>query len=53
MTEIRDVTKLKQSLQVAELYYQDNLSQLQISKQLGVSRPTVSRLIQYAKDNGW
>ena len=52
MTEIRDVTKLKQSLKVAELYYQDNLSQLQISKQLGVSRPTVSRLIQYAKDNG-
>lgn len=52
MAEIRDVTKLKQSLQVVELYYQDNLSQLEIARQLGISRPTVSRLIQYAKENG-
>lgn len=52
MDEIKDVTKLKQSLRVAEAYFQDNLSQIEIAKKLGVSRPTVSRLLQYAKDNG-
>ena len=52
MAEIRDITKLKQSLRVAELYFQDNLSQIEISDKVGVSRPTVSRLLQYAKDNG-
>lgn len=52
MAEIRDVAKLKQSLQVAEMYYQNNYSQLEIAKRVGVSRPTVSRLLQYAKDNG-
>ncbi|GHP14706.1 deoxyribonucleoside regulator [Lentilactobacillus fungorum] len=52
MSEIKDVIKLEQSLQVAEMYFQDNLSQLAIAKKLGVSRPTVSRLIQYAKENG-
>ncbi|PAK83344.1 sugar-binding transcriptional regulator [Lentilactobacillus parakefiri] len=52
MDEIKDITKLKQSLRVAELYFQDNLSQIEIANQLGVSRPTVSRLLQYAKDNG-
>ncbi len=52
MDEIKDITKLKQSLRVAELYFQDNLSQIEIAARLGVSRPTVSRLLQYAKDNG-
>ncbi|WP_249662889.1 sugar-binding transcriptional regulator [Lentilactobacillus buchneri] len=52
MDEIKDITKLKQSLRVAELYFQDNLSQIEIAVRLGVSRPTVSRLLQYAKDNG-
>lgn len=52
MDEIKDITKLKQSLRVAELYFQDNLSQIEIANQLGGSRPTVSRLLQYAKDNG-
>ncbi|AQW21644.1 RNA polymerase subunit sigma-70 [Lentilactobacillus curieae] len=47
-----EIDKLKQSLQAAEMYYQDNASQSEIAKSLGVSRPTVSRLLQYAKDAG-
>ncbi|WP_283679093.1 sugar-binding transcriptional regulator [Lentilactobacillus sp. Marseille-Q4993] len=47
-----DVEKLKQSLRVAELYYSENYSQQEIAKTLGISRPTVSRLLQYAKDEG-
>lgn len=47
-----DQEKLKQSIMVAEMYYQHNLSQVEIAEQMGVSRPTVSRLLQYAKDVG-
>ncbi len=52
MAEIHDLEKLKQSLKVAEMYYEDDLSQTEISKSVGISRPTISRLLQYAKDNG-
>lgn len=48
----RDTDKLKLSLRVAEMYYQDNESQSVIAESLNISRPTVSRLLQYAKDAG-
>ena len=48
-----DEEKDKLSIEVAELYYQLNYSQQQIANQLEISRPTVSRLLQYAKDKGY
>lgn len=38
--------------QVAYMYYIDNLPQTEISSILGISRPTVSRLLQTARDKG-
>lgn len=48
-----DNEKQKLSLEVAKLYYQSDYSQQEIALQLGVSRPTVSRLLQYAKEKGY
>jgi DNA-binding transcriptional regulator LsrR (DeoR family) len=36
----------------AELYYQDHLSQQQIADRLGISRSTVSRMLQHARSQG-
>lgn len=36
----------------AELYYRDQLSQQEVAERLGVSRSTVSRLLQLARDEG-
>ncbi len=41
------------SINVAKLYYRSEYSQQQIAQELGVSRPSVSRLLQYAKDKGY
>lgn len=41
------------SIDVARLYYQSDYSQQQIATRLGISRPTVSRLLQYAKEHGY
>lgn len=38
-------------LRVIELYYKENLTQQEISKILGISRPTVSRLLDEAREN--
>ena len=51
MAETTD-QRLTQSLAVAKLYYQANQSQSQIAQQLGISRPTISRLLQYARQQG-
>ena len=45
--------KQKLSVEVAKLYYQSDYSQQQIASQLSISRPTVSRLLQYAKEKGY
>ncbi len=37
-------------IRVCKLYYEQNLSQKEISFQLGISRPQISRLLAYAKD---
>lgn len=36
----------------AELYYRDQLSQQEVAQRLGVSRSTVSRMLQIARDEG-
>lgn len=38
------------SIKVAKLYYESDYSQQQIAIKLKISRPTVSRLLQYAKE---
>ena len=42
----------KLMVKTASLYYHDEWTQAQISKQIGVSRPIVSRLLQRAKETG-
>lgn len=45
--------KDKLAITAAKLYYQSGYSQNDIAKELAVSRPSVSRLLQYAKDQGF
>lgn len=40
------------AIRVCHLYYDDGLSQGNIANHLGLSRPTVSRLLQYARSAG-
>lgn len=42
----------KQLLNIARLYYEDNLTQAEIARYIGVSRPTISRMLSEAKENG-
>ncbi|GKQ42382.1 deoxyribonucleoside regulator [Companilactobacillus sp. RD055328] len=44
--------KIRQSIKAAHLYYESEYSQEKIAKELNVSRPTVVRLLQYAKESG-
>lgn len=44
--------KKKLMIEVARLYYEHEYNQQAIAKKLGVSRPTVSRLLQQAKEHG-
>lgn len=48
-----DSEKQQLSIEAAKLYYKSDYSQQQIACQLGISRPTVSRLLQYAKEKGF
>lgn len=45
--------KQRLSIEAARLYYLSDYSQQDIATRLGVSRPTISRLLQYAKDQGY
>lgn len=47
--ELRD----EQSLQVAKLYYRGGLSQSEVAAEMGLSRPTVAKLLQHAKTRGY
>lgn len=44
--------KLKKVIEAAKLYYLLDYNQNQIAAELGISRPTVSRLLQQAKSEG-
>ncbi|WP_309148097.1 sugar-binding transcriptional regulator [Enterococcus plantarum] len=48
-----DKEKQQLSIEVARLYYQSSFSQQEIAEKLNVSRPTISRLLQYAKEKGY
>ncbi|MGG3325939.1 MarR family transcriptional regulator, partial [Bacillus velezensis] len=48
-----DREKQQLSIEAAKLYYQSDYSQQQIAERLNLSRPTVSRLLQYAKEKGY
>ena len=45
--------KNKIAISAAKLYYQSGYSQTEIAKELNLSRPSVSRILQYAKDMGF
>ena len=38
--------------QISDMYYNQDIDQKMIAKQLGLSRPTISRLITNAKEKG-
>lgn len=42
-----------QAIDAAKLYYEHGLSQTEVAAQLGISRPTVSKLLQLARDKGY
>ncbi|WP_096156244.1 sugar-binding transcriptional regulator [Bacillus sp. FJAT-45066] len=44
--------KISRLVEVAKMYYQLHYSQQEIAKKLGISRPTVSRLLLQAKQDG-
>lgn len=43
----------EQALVAAKLYYISGLSQLQVAEEMGVSRPTVAKLLHHARDRGF
>ena len=49
---ISEEVKNQRMIQVAKLYYEDNQSQNEIAKSLGISRPLVSIILKEAKDRG-
>lgn len=51
MRDKLDLRRMTQSVEVARLFYIEDMDQKQIAERLDMSRPTVSRLLQYAKDN--
>lgn len=53
MYDERTDDKRGKMLDAVRMYYQLDYSQQEIAKQLGVSRPTVSRFIQQAKEEGY
>lgn len=46
------VNDVRLMVKVCDMYYNQNISQLQIAKSLELSRPTVSRLLASAKEQG-
>lgn len=46
------INDVRLMVKVCDLYYNQNVSQQQIAKTLGVSRPTVSRLLSSAREQG-
>lgn len=53
MADDRLDDKLSKMIDVARLYYELDYNQEEIAQKLGVSRPTISRFLQQAKDEGY
>ncbi|MBB6669114.1 sugar-binding transcriptional regulator [Cohnella nanjingensis] len=53
MSEERTDDKLSRMIDIAKLYYHLDHSQQEIADKFGISRPTVSRFLQQAKDEGY
>lgn len=53
MLDERSDDKLTKMIDAARLYYELNFNQEEIARKLGVSRPTISRFLQQAKDEGY
>lgn len=47
-----DNEELRVLLKVAQMYYQDDLTQNEISKELGIHRTTISRMLKKVRDKG-
>jgi DNA-binding transcriptional regulator LsrR (DeoR family) len=47
-----DQRQFEDALKVARMYYHLGMTTADIGRQLGVARPTVSRLLSWARDNG-
>lgn len=50
--ESDDQKKISQALKVATLYYREGYNQQDIATELNISRATVSRLLQFGRDQG-
>ncbi|KRM05206.1 sugar-binding transcriptional regulator [Lentilactobacillus farraginis] len=44
--------KFQQIIEISRYYYQDGLSQIEIAKKMGLSRPTISKALQTARESG-
>lgn len=49
---MESIEKLKLMVQVAQMYYEYGQTQQEIAAKLGISRPTVSRLLTQSRDEG-
>jgi DNA-binding transcriptional regulator LsrR (DeoR family) len=45
-------SEMMKLIQVAKLYYEENMTQSQIAKQIGVSRPLISNMLTKARNTG-
>ncbi|THF78065.1 sugar-binding transcriptional regulator [Cohnella fermenti] len=53
MPDERSDDKLIRMIDIAKMYYQLDYSQQEIANKFGISRPTVSRFLQQAKEEGY
>lgn len=47
-----DKDELMKLITVAKLYYEEDLTQAEIAKKMGVSRPLISKMLSQARENG-
>lgn len=49
---MKKIGDLRLMMKCCSLYYEDNLNQQEIANQLGISRPTISRILKEAFEQG-
>ena len=52
MNEIAVLEDTRSVVRICKLYYEDQVSQKEISEKLQISRPQISRVLSYARDSG-